>query len=93
VIEVRWTPEASEDLQAIYDFIARDSEHYANLVFETILSSIDKIERFPLIGRKLPELAREDIREIIHPPYRIVYRIDQAAHILTVVRTSRLLSL
>ncbi len=29
VTEVRWTPHAADDLQAIYDFIGRDSPHYA----------------------------------------------------------------
>jgi len=28
VIEIRWTLQAADDLQAIYDYIARDSPHY-----------------------------------------------------------------
>ncbi|HEY8188391.1 MAG TPA: type II toxin-antitoxin system RelE/ParE family toxin [Pyrinomonadaceae bacterium] len=46
----RWIPQAVEDLQVIYDFIARDSEHYAKLVVEGILAVVDTLERFPLIG-------------------------------------------
>lgn len=42
--KVRWTPQASDDLQAIYDFIARDSPHYAQLTVERILASIDLLE-------------------------------------------------
>ncbi|PYS56641.1 MAG: hypothetical protein DMF74_28075 [Acidobacteria bacterium] len=28
MIEIRWTLQAADDLQAIYDYIARDSPHY-----------------------------------------------------------------
>jgi plasmid stabilization system protein ParE len=30
--EIRWTPQAAEDLEAIADFIAVDSLHYAQLL-------------------------------------------------------------
>jgi toxin ParE1/3/4 len=90
VIVVRWTPQAEDDLQAIYDFIARDSEHYAKLVADKILAAVDTIEQFPLIGRHVPEKPREDLRELIKPPYRIVYRVGEEAHILTIFRASRL---
>ena len=89
MIDVRWTPQASDDLQAIYNFIFRDSPHYARLVTEKIINAADQIERFPQIGRVVPELGRDDIREVIHPPYRIVYRVSEVAHILTVFRASR----
>jgi toxin ParE1/3/4 len=90
VTVVRWTPQATEDLQAIYDFIARDSPHYAQLTAEDILSAIDRLERFPLMGRHVPERSREDLRELIKPPYRIVYRVSEVVKILTIFRASRL---
>jgi addiction module RelE/StbE family toxin len=90
VIVVRWTPQAEDDLQAIYDFIARDSVHYAKLVLEQLLAAIDTIERFPLLGRHIPEMPRDDLRELIKPPYRIVYRVGEEIHILTIFRASRL---
>lgn len=87
---VRWTPQAAEDLQAIYDFIARDSPHYAQLTAEKILATIDLLEQFPLMGRQVPESSREDLRELIKPPYRIVYRTGEVLKILTIFRASRL---
>ena len=86
---VRWTPQAADDLDAIYDFIARDSTHYAKLIVEDILSTIDKLEQFPLMGRAVPEISRADLREVIKPPYRIVYRFGRELHILTIFRASR----
>lgn len=90
MIIVRWTPQAADDLQAIYDFIARDSSYYAQLTVENIIGSIDLLERFPLMGRQVPERPREDLRELIKPPYRIVYRVSEVIKILTIFRTSRL---
>lgn len=88
--EVRWTKEAADDLQAIYDFIERDSPQYAFIIVEDILSAIDGLERFPLLGRMVPERQRKDLRELIKPPYRIVYRVSEVIHILTIFRASRL---
>jgi len=90
VTRVRWTPQAANDLQAIYDFIARDSPHYAQLTVEEILAAIDRLEQFPLMGRHVPESSREDLRELIKPPYRIVYRTGDVTKILTIFRASRL---
>lgn len=63
MIEVRWTSQAVEDVQSIYDFIARDSIHYAQLVIEKIIAAVDNIERFPLMGRVVPERGQENLRE------------------------------
>ena len=51
---------------------------------------IDRLERFPLMARHVPERSREDLRELIKPPYRIVYRVSEVVKILTIFRASRL---
>ena len=90
MIEVRWTPQAAEDLEAIYDFIARDSPHYAQLTVEGILAAVDRLRELPLSGRKVPEQRQDYLLELIKPPYRIVYRTGEVVKILTVFRASRL---
>ncbi len=35
-LEVKWSPEASEDLESIAEYIARDSEYYARAVVTEI---------------------------------------------------------
>jgi addiction module RelE/StbE family toxin len=90
VTPVRWTPQAAEDLAAIRDFIARDSPRYATLVVERIVTAVDVLEQFPLSGRIVPERSREDLRELVRPPYRIVYRVlEDRLDIVTVFRSSR----
>jgi len=42
------------------------------------------------MGRHVPERPRNDLRELIKPPYRIVYQVDEVVRILTIFRASRL---
>lgn len=90
--KLRWTTQAVEDVEAIRKFIANDSEAYADLVVARLLESVERLQRFPRSGRIVPELSDPRLREIIEPPYRIVYRVlDGAVEVLTVFRASRLL--
>lgn len=91
---IRWTDEAVEDLAAIRDYIARDSPHYARLVVERLIDRVEGIADFPRAGRVVPELAREELREVIQGSYRIVYRLhEDVVEVLTIFRSSRLLPL
>ena len=50
-LEVKWSPEATEDLESIAEYIARDSEFYARAVATEVLAVSRNICEFPLIGR------------------------------------------
>ena len=87
---VRWMPQAVENLEAIREFIAGDSPRYADLVVERLVTAVDILDRFPQAGRIVPEHSRGDLRELVRPPYGIVYRlVGDLADILTVFRSSR----
>ena len=87
-----WTLQAIEDVEAISAYIARDSPHYAALMAERIVESVERLKEFPRSGRVVPEVEREPYREVILGTYRIVYRLqDDRAEILTVVHAARLL--
>ena len=52
---------------------------------------VERLGMFPESGRVVPERNTKDIREIIVPPYRIVYRLSPGlVEIATVFRASRL---
>ncbi len=92
--EVRWTPHAADDLEAIADFIAVDSSYYARLFVLDVMSGAEQIAQFPQAGRMVPELKVASVRELIIGNYRLVYRIQRdVAEILTVVHGARLLRL
>ena len=90
--EIKWSPEAAEDLESIADYIARDSEYYAQAVVTEILSVSEHICEFPLAGRVVPEIGDESIRERFIYSYRLVYRVEhERILIVAVIHGKRLL--
>lgn len=54
----------------------------------------EQLVDFPESGRIVPEFGVTTIRELIHPPFRLVYRNDPAfIRIVRVWRSERLLAL
>ncbi len=90
--QVRWTPQAADDLDVIAEFIARDSPHFAGLFVADILQAVDRLADFPESGRIVPEIGDRNIREVILGSYRIIYRRrTDAVEVLTVHHGARLL--
>ena len=88
--EVRWTPQAADDLDAIAEFIAKNSPHYAAVFVMDVLQSVEQLTHFPQIGRIVPEIHNPAIREIILGSYRVIYRLPkEVAEILTVHHSAR----
>ena len=75
--KIVWSPEASEDLESIAEYIAKDSEAYACSVVMKILNISRSIKDFPFIGRVVPEIDDEKIRERFVYSYRVVYKIEE----------------
>jgi len=89
---VTWSPEALEDLESIAEYIERDSLFYAQSVVSKILGASRNIKEFPLIGRVVPELGDESIRERFIYSYRLVYQMrQQNILIVAVIHGKRLL--
>jgi addiction module RelE/StbE family toxin len=92
VAQVTWTEQALDDLEAVCLFIARDSPRYAELFAQRAFRATDRLRDFPLSGRVVPEIGRNDIREVIVQGYRIIYRVlPNEVEILTVHHGTRLL--
>lgn len=90
--EVRWTPQAADDLEAITNFIAADSPQYAKLFAMDVLVAVERLADFPNSGRVVPELKDPAIREMLFGSYRIVYRVrGDLVEVLTVYHGARLL--
>ncbi len=90
--EVRWTPQASDDLEAIAGFISEDSPHYASIFVIDVLAAAERLADFPRSGRMVPETQDTCVREILLGNYRIVYRMREGlVEILTVYHGAKLL--
>jgi toxin ParE1/3/4 len=70
-----WTDRALNDLEDIGDFIAADSPAAAERWVGGLMSAAEQAALAPLSGRRVPEIGRDDVREVIKRSYRIVYRV------------------
>ena len=88
---VLWTEQARADLAAIRAFISQDSPHYASVIVSRLIAATERLVPFPESGRAVPEFDDPLVREVVHRPYRIVYRlvgVDEL-HVLTVHHASQ----
>ena len=74
---VIWSDPAKADLRSIHDFIAHDSPHYARKVTQDIVAKADVLGELPRVGKVVPELGNEAIRELSFYSYRILYEIRE----------------
>lgn len=66
-----WSQEALDDIDAIASYINRDSPHHARRVVQELLSIAESIAAQPKLGRIVPELSNEQIRERFLYSYRL----------------------
>ncbi|MBM4032954.1 MAG: type II toxin-antitoxin system RelE/ParE family toxin [Planctomycetes bacterium] len=85
-----WTDPALEALEGIRAYIARDSEFYASALVLDIIAAVERLARFPRLGRFVPELHDGHTREILAGNYRVAYDVvGDAVCILTVLHGAR----
>jgi toxin ParE1/3/4 len=87
--EVRLTLGAEKDLQALYDHVFEHrSPAQADALLSALLEAVDTLERFPERGvapNELAALGIRDYRQLLLPPYRIIYSVvDLTVYILLI---------
>ena len=91
-LEVIWSPEAVEDLESVAQYIARDSAFYAGAVVEKTIVTARTLPQFPRLGRIVPEIGEESLRERLVYSYRLIYRIgERSILVVAVIHGKRLL--
>lgn len=59
-----------------------------------IIERIESLSDHPEIGRIVPEFENQNIRELVHPPFRIVYTTSESINfVVRVWRSERVLEL
>jgi addiction module RelE/StbE family toxin len=76
--QVALSPSARRDLSEIVRYISLDSPERALAFGRLLVDSVKRLAEHPELGRVVPELGNETIREIIVRPYRVIYRVDHA---------------
>jgi plasmid stabilization system protein ParE len=91
---MRWklSLQARIDLRRIADRIARDNPRAAEIWLEKLEERARLARSSPGLGRKVPEIDRDDIREAIVGNYRLVYIVrPKLVEILTIFEGHHLL--
>lgn len=86
---------AFNDLEGVLAYYREEGVPSVGKQFVTsIIDHIETLLHNPDIGRVVPEFNESKIRELIHPPFRIVYlREQKSIHVVRVWRSERLLIL
>jgi plasmid stabilization system protein ParE len=87
------SPRAHQDLDEIWNFIARDSIDAANRVESAILRTCGKAARHPFLGKSRPEITKRPVRFSVvtrYSNYIVVYRPDiKPIQIIAIVHGKR----
>lgn len=78
--DIIWAGVAENDVKEIIEYIAIDSPANALKALEKIKQKASSLYTLPERGRIVPELQDQSIllyRELIVPPWRIIYRISE----------------
>jgi plasmid stabilization system protein ParE len=94
-VAIRFAESAIADLEAIRTWYAEIGVPDVGVRFvEEIATQVEALGDHPEMGRIVPEFNQAFLRELIHPPFRIVYRRDRKhLRIVRVWRSERLLAL
>jgi plasmid stabilization system protein ParE len=89
IYDVTWPETSEKDLIGIVEYIAADSPSRAFEIFNDIKQKTSRLYAFPGRGRIVPELKDQGIvlyRELVVPPWRIIYRISKrTVYVLSVL--------
>jgi len=77
-MNVVWTPRAIERAAKIAKFISHDDPTAAGKWVVGVFAAVDRLSDHPYSGPMVPELGREEIRQITYRSYRIIYKISKA---------------
>lgn len=91
--QIFWAETAEEDLKSIIEYIYADNPPAAGDNLKKIKTKALDLYSFPQKGRVVPELKDHGIlqyRELIVPPWRVIYRISELrVYVLSVIDSRR----
>ena len=90
---ITFAASAVADLEAIREWYADQSvPDVGDRLVRGVIKRVERLADFPESGRVVPEFDAPRLREVIQPPFRIVYRLDEdRVRIVRVWRSARLM--
>lgn len=94
-IKISFAKSALHDLEDVLKYYEEQKiPHIGEKLIAKVIKDIELLSNHPEIGRIVPEFDQDHLRELIRPPFRIVYRKDQnKVRVVRVWRSERLLAL
>jgi plasmid stabilization system protein ParE len=92
---VSFAPSAVTNLEEILSWYAdQQVPEVGERLVREIVDAVLRLADFPESGRLVPEFDLARLREIIHPPFRIVYQLDdERVRVVRVWRSERLMTM
>mgnify|MGYP001058385339 FL=1 len=92
-IRVEFARSARDDLRDMIEWYAsQDVPEVGRRLAQEVIDRVRQLEMFPDSGRVVPEFETTWLREIEHPPFRIVYRRNETSvSVVRVWRSERLM--
>lgn len=88
-MRVVWAPRAIARAAEIAGYIAADRPAAAERWVRDLFARVGALRQQPRRGRKVPELGRDDVREVLFGEYRVIYRLDPKRLVVLTVRHGR----
>ena len=89
-MEIIWSPQSLEDIEEVGEFIAADNPLRAISFVDELISSVERLSKFPESGSIVEE--NPVFRQIVYEGYRIIYQFrSERILIVTVLGPGRLL--
>lgn len=84
---------AVQDLEQVRDWYASQlAPEVGDRLVREVIDRVEQLASFPESGRIVPEFDAPWLRELIHPPFRVVYRADdERVRVVRVWRSERLM--
>lgn len=76
-MQIQWSREALERLADNQQHITVDSHERAVRFIYYLIDQAETLRDHPKMGRIVPEIGNENIRELIAENYRIIYRVTE----------------
>ena len=85
-MNIIWSPLAVDQVRDIASYIALGKPSVAVQWAEKTFNLVERVAEFPDSGRVVPEINRNEIREIVLGNYRVIHKVKPKEILILVVK-------
>jgi plasmid stabilization system protein ParE len=77
MVEIRWSPKVTDDYELIIEYNEKTAPKFAQSLAKKIVYIIENLNQFTKLGRIVPEIGKEETREVIYRNFCVIYRFNE----------------